>query len=70
MCRLNDQILNTVCYCTLQCLIHVIDLLAVTCLYMVDDDLCGKCSAYRPARIGFLDCILDTFDIRHSAVIE
>ena len=34
------------------------------------DELCGKCSSYRPVRICFLKGILDTFDISYTAVIE
>ena len=70
MCRLNDQILNSVCYCTLQCLIHIVNLLTVTRLYMIDNDLCGKSTTYRPARICLLNCILNALDICYTAVIE
>ena len=37
---------------------------------MVDDDLCCKCSSYRPVRISFCKSILDSFDILCTAVIE
>ena len=37
---------------------------------MVDDDLCGKCSSYRPVGISCCDRILDTLDIRHTAVVK
>lgn len=45
----------------LQCLIHIVDALAVTSLNVVDNDLCGKC-ADCPIRMH-LDGILDTLDI-------
>jgi len=64
------QVLNTVCHSAVQCLIHVVDMLIISCLYMVDDDLCGKCSSYRPVGIGCCDRILDTLDISHTAVVK
>ena len=45
-------------------------MLIISCLYMVDDDLCGKCSSYRPVGIGCCDRILDTLDISHTAVVK
>ena len=53
MCWLYNQIYNTVINCTLQCLIHIVDYFAISCLNMVDDDLCCKCSSDRPVRISF-----------------
>ena len=38
--------------------------------YMIDDDLCGKCSSYRPVGIGCCNRILDTLDISHTAVVK
>ena len=70
MCRLNYKILNTVCYCTVKCLLHVINLLIISCLYMVDNDLSGKCSSYRPIRECFCKSILDSFDILCTAVVK
>ena len=70
MGRLYYQVLNTVCHSAVQCLIHVVDMLIISCLYMVDDDLCGKCSSYRPVGIGCCDRILDTLDISHTAVVK
>jgi hypothetical protein len=45
-------------------------MLVITRLYMVDDDLSGKCTSYRPIRICFLKGILDSLDILCTAVIE
>ena len=70
MGRLYNQLLHTVIHCTLQCLLHIVDFLSVTCLNMVDNDLCGKCSSYRPFRISFLKSIFDSLDILHTAVVE
>ena len=70
MGRLYYQVLNTVCHSAVQCLIHVVDMLIISCLYMIDDDLCGKCSSYRPVGIGCCDRILDTLDISHTAVVK
>ena len=70
MCRLYDQVLNPVVDCSFQCLIHIVDLLIITGLYMVDDDLCCKCSSYRPVRICCLKCFFHTTDILCTAVIE
>lgn len=47
MGRLNNQSLNAVVYGAVQCLGYVVDLLAVTLVYMVDDDLAGEAAAYR-----------------------
>ena len=46
MCRLNNQILNTVVYCTLKCLIHIVDIFLISCFYMINNDLSCKCSSY------------------------
>ena len=37
---------------------------------MVDDDLCSKCTSYRPIRICFLNCFLNTTDISNTAIVE
>ena len=37
---------------------------------MVDDDLSGECSSYRPVRICFLQSILNAFDVLCTAVVE
>ena len=70
MGRLYNKVLYAIINCTLKCLIHIVDLLIVSCLYMVDDDLCSKCSSYCPVRISCLQCILDALDILGTAVIE
>ena len=70
MSRLHNQVLNTVSYCTVQCLLHVVDYFVISCLYMVDDDLCCKSSSYRPVRICCCQCILNTFDIFCTAVVK
>ena len=70
MCRLNNKILNALLYCTVKSLLHVVDILTISCLNMVDDDLCCKCSSYRPVRISFCKGIFDSLDILSTAVIE
>ena len=70
MGRLYHQVLYAIVYGTLQGLIHIVDLLVITGLYMVDDDLCGKGSSYGPVRICGLQGFLDTSDICCTAVIE
>ena len=70
MCRLYNKVLHSIVYSSLQCLIHIVDLLAITGLYVIDDDLCCKCSSYRPVRISCLNCLLNTTDICRTAVIE
>ena len=70
MSRLYNQVLNAIVNGTLKSLIHIVDLLVISCLYMVDDDLSGKCSSYRPIRICFLQSILDALDILCTAVVE
>ena len=70
MGRLYYQVLNTICHSAVQCLIHIVDMFIISSLYMVDDDLCGKCSSYRPVGIGCCDRILDTLDISHTAVVK
>ena len=45
MCRLYNQVLNTVINSTVQCLVHIINLLTITGLYMVNNNLCSKCSS-------------------------
>ena len=68
--RLDNQLFNSVLHGALQCLIHIVDALAVTSLNVVDNDLCGKCTADCPIRECILDGILDTLDIFHTAVVE
>ena len=70
MSRLYHQVFNAIVNGTLKSLIHIVDLLVISCLYMVDDDLSGKCSSYRPIRICFLQSILDALDILCTAVVE
>ena len=37
---------------------------------MIDDDLCCKCTAYRPLRICCLDGLFHSPDVLYTAVIE
>ena len=67
---LDDQILHAVGNSALQSLLHVVDLLAVTGLNMVDDDLCGEGAADRPVGVCGLNGILDALDVRCAAVVE
>ena len=43
---LNHQRLHSICSCTLQSLLNIIDFLSITGLHMIYDNLCGKCSSY------------------------
>ena len=70
MCRLYNKVLNTVIYCTVKCLLHVIDCFIISCFYMVDDDLCCECTSYRPVRICFCKSIFNSFDILCTAIVE
>ena len=70
MCRLYNQVLNSVVNCTLECLIHVVNCFVISCLYMVDDNLCCECSSYRPVRISFCQSVFDSLDILCTAVIK
>ena len=67
---LHDQVLHAVGHSTVHGLLHVVDLLAVTGLHMVDDDLCGKGAAHAPVRVGGLQGVLDALDVLHTAVVE
>ena len=67
---LDDQILDAVGNGTVHGLLHVVDLLAVTSLDMVDDDLSGECTADRPIGVSGLQSILDALDVFHAAVVE
>ena len=70
VCRLDNQILYAVCDRSLQCLIHIVNAFSVSCLNMIDNDLRGKGSSYRPVRIRFLKCIFNSFNILYTAVIK
>ena len=67
---LHDQVLHVVCHSAVQCLLHIVDLLAVACLHMVDDDLCGKGAAHAPVGVGSLQGILNALDVGSAAVVE
>ena len=67
---LHDQVLHAVCHSAVQCLLHIVDLLAVACLHMVDDDLCGKGAAHAPVGVSGLQSVLDALDIGSAAVVE
>ena len=70
VCRLDDQVLNAIVNCSLQSLLGIVDLLTVTCVDVVDDDLSCECSSDTPVRIRFSQSSLNTTDICGSAVIE
>ena len=70
MRRLDDQILDAVGHGTVQRLLHVVDLLAVTGLHMVDDDLGGKGAANAPIGVCGLQGILNALDVRRTAAVE
>ena len=70
MRRLHNEVLNTVCNSAIKRLLHVIDLLIVTRLHVVDDDLSGERAADRPIRVGFLQSVLNALDILYATVVE
>ena len=70
MCWLYNEIFHTVSYGSVKCLLYIVNFFTISCLYMVDDDLCGKCSSYRPVRISCFDCLLNSTDILCTAVVK
>ena len=66
---LHHQLLDTVGNGTLQCLLHIVNDLAVTGLHMVDNDLRGKGAAHGPLGEGCLDGVFDALHILHTAVV-
>ena len=70
MSRLYHQLFDSILYCTLQRLIHVVDLLLIPCLNMVDNDLRSKGPPYRPVRKSLLQRLLDSSDVRHAAIVK
>ena len=67
---LDDQLLHAVCRSALERLLHVVDLLTVSGLHVINDDLGGKCPSHRPVGVRFLQRFLDPADVRRAAVIE
>ena len=67
---LHNQSLHTVGNRTVHSLFHVIDLLAVTGLDVVDDDLCGEGAADGPVGESLGQSILNALDVFHTAVVE
>ena len=67
---LDNEVLDAVCDCALKGLLHVVDLLAVTRLNVVDDDLRGKGTTDGPVGVGFLQGVLDGLDVGHAAGVE
>ena len=67
---LDDQVLDTVGNSAVESLLHVVDLLAVTGLDMVDDDLGGEGAADGPIRVSGLQSILDALDVGRAAAVE
>ena len=70
MCGLDDQLLHAVCRCALERLLHVVDLLTISGLHVINDDLGGKGPSHRPVGVRFPKCLLDPADVRRAAVIE
>ena len=70
VCRLNCKNFNTVFDSTVECLVHIVNLLAIPGLHMVDDDLGSECTSYIPVWECFLECILYTFYIHGTAIVE
>ena len=69
MRRLNNEVLDAVCNRAVERLGHVVDLLAVTLVYMVDDDLAGEAAANRVVRERLLHRGLDGADGLAAAVV-
>ena len=67
---LHHQLLHAVGDSALQSLLHVVDLLAVTGLDVVDDDLRGEGAAHGPVGVGLLQGVLDALDVGYAAVVE
>ena len=67
---LYDKILNAIGNGALQSLIHVVDLLAVSCLNVVNNDLSRESSSYGPVGVRCCNRILNTLDVSNTAVIE
>ena len=70
VCRLNDKLFYAVIYCSLKCLIHVVDSFIVSCKNVVDNNLCCESSSYRIVLISCSKCLLDSADILSSAVVK
>ena len=68
--RLDDKILHAIGNCTVERLGHVVDLLAVTGLDVVDDDLRGEGAADGPVGVRGLQGVFDALDVGHAAVVE
>ena len=54
----------------LQCFIHIVDMDAVPSLYMVNDNLCGKTTAYGIIGECFLHGVLNCADGQSAVVIK
>ena len=67
---LHHQLLHTVGDSALQSLVHVVDLLAVTGLDVVDDDLSGEGAAHGPIGVSRLQGVLNALDVGYAAVVE
>ena len=67
---LHHQLLHAVGDSALQSLLHVVDLLAVTGLDVVDDDLSGEGAAHGPIGVGRLQGVLNALDVGYAAVVE
>ena len=70
MSGLHHQLLHAVGDSALQSLLHVVDLLAVTGLDVVDDDLSGEGAAHGPIGVGLLQGVLNALDVGYAAVVE
>ena len=68
--RLYDQVLYAVCFGAGECLVHVVDGLAVARLHVVDDDLGSKGPADSPVGISFLEGFFNPPDIHRAALVE
>ena len=67
--RLDNEVLDAVGDGTIERLGHVVDLLAVTGLHVVDDDLRGEGAADRPVGECGLQGVFDALDVGNTAVI-
>ena len=70
VCRLNHKLFYTVCYCSLKSLLNVVDLLTISCIDVIYDDLCCESSSYAVIGIGSCKCLFNSSDILSSALVK
>ena len=68
-CRLYNQNLHFVLDGSFNCLLYVVDLFVISCLNVIDDDLCSESSSYGEVWNCFLDCFFDCTDGCYTVII-